>query len=78
MPSARKTPKFPSRQEYRLKKPILADPGLRTKNALNIPWAEVDDISAAVLFLASDESRWITGTQQVIYAGALLPFGIAR
>lgn len=43
-----------------------------------MPWAEVDDISAAVLFLASDESRWITGTQQVIYAGALLPFGIAR
>jgi SDR family mycofactocin-dependent oxidoreductase len=41
----------------------------RTTNALPIPWVEPVDISNAVLFLASDEARYITGVQQPDDAG---------
>lgn len=43
-------------------------------NALPLPWADVDDITNAVLYLASDESRYVTGTTLTIDAGATLPF----
>jgi (+)-trans-carveol dehydrogenase len=43
-------------------------------NSLPIPWIEPIDVSNAVLFLASDESRYVTGTAQVVDAGALAPF----
>jgi (+)-trans-carveol dehydrogenase len=43
--------------------------GLR---AMPIPWVEPVDISNAVLFLASDEARYITGVQLPIDAGVLL------
>jgi NAD(P)-dependent dehydrogenase (short-subunit alcohol dehydrogenase family) len=39
---------------------------------LPIPWVEADDISNAVLFLASDESRYITGVTLPIDAGSCL------
>lgn len=48
--------------------------GMQTMNALPFPWAEVDDISNAVLYLASDDSRYVTGTTLTIDAGATLPF----
>jgi NAD(P)-dependent dehydrogenase (short-subunit alcohol dehydrogenase family) len=38
-------------------------------NALPIPWVEPVDVSNAVLFLASDESRYITGLELKIDAG---------
>jgi SDR family mycofactocin-dependent oxidoreductase len=41
----------------------------RTTNALPIPWVEPVDISNAVLFLASDEARYITGVQLPVDAG---------
>ncbi|CAM3132077.1 mycofactocin-coupled SDR family oxidoreductase [Mycobacterium colombiense] len=41
-------------------------------NTLPIPWVEPDDVANAVLFLASDESRYITGVALPIDAGALL------
>jgi (+)-trans-carveol dehydrogenase len=41
-------------------------------NALPIPWVESRDVSAAVLFLASDESRYITGVALPVDAGVLL------
>jgi (+)-trans-carveol dehydrogenase len=37
------------------------EPVFQTLNALPIPWVESVDISNAVLFLASDEARYITG-----------------
>lgn len=45
-------------------------------NAMKQPWAEASDVANLVLFLASDESRCITGTTQVIDLGATIPFKI--
>jgi SDR family mycofactocin-dependent oxidoreductase len=45
-------------------------------NALPIPWVDAVDISNAVLWLASDEARYVTGTTQVIDAGASSPYKI--
>jgi SDR family mycofactocin-dependent oxidoreductase len=40
-------------------------------NALPIPWVEPVDISNAVLWLASDESRYVTGVTLPVDAGSL-------
>ncbi len=45
---------------------------LLTINALPIPWIEPVDVSNAVLWLASDESRYVTGVTLPIDAGELL------
>lgn len=45
---------------------------------LNIPWVEPRDISQAVLWLASDESRYVTGSTVSVDAGALAPFKLAH
>jgi len=42
---------------------------LSARNLLPVPWVDPVDISNAVVFLASDESRYITGTQLVVDAG---------
>jgi NAD(P)-dependent dehydrogenase (short-subunit alcohol dehydrogenase family) len=39
---------------------------------LPVPWVQPEDISNAVLFLASDESRYITGVPLPIDAGSCL------
>jgi NAD(P)-dependent dehydrogenase (short-subunit alcohol dehydrogenase family) len=44
----------------------------QTMNALPIPWVEPVDISNAVLWLASDESRFVTGLQLKVDAGQTL------
>jgi SDR family mycofactocin-dependent oxidoreductase len=49
-----------------------AAPIFETVNALPVPWVEPVDISNAVLFLASDEARYITGVTLPVDAGALL------
>jgi SDR family mycofactocin-dependent oxidoreductase len=41
-------------------------------NALPIPWVEATDISNAVLFLASDEARYVTGITLPVDAGSLI------
>lgn len=41
-------------------------------NALPIPWVEPIDISNALLFLASDEARYVTGVALPVDAGCLL------
>jgi (+)-trans-carveol dehydrogenase len=41
-------------------------------NALPVPWIEPGDVSNAVLFLASDEARYITGISLPIDAGAAI------
>jgi NAD(P)-dependent dehydrogenase (short-subunit alcohol dehydrogenase family) len=61
---------------FRLFRPDLQNPTeddavpvYRTLNALPIPYVEPDDISNAVLFLASDEGRYITGAALPVDAG---------
>jgi len=47
-------------------------PAFQAVPALPIPWAEPVDISNAVLFLASDEARYITGVTLPVDAGTLV------
>jgi len=36
-----------------------------------VPWVEPEDVAAAVVFLASDRARFVTGSQFVLDAGLL-------
>lgn len=49
-------------------------PALAAMHALPIPFLEPVDVNNAVVYLASDDVRYITGTAHVIDAGALNPF----
>src|SRR3984957_4849219 len=49
-----------------------AVPFFQSTNALPVPWVEPADISNAVLFLASDEARYITGVTLPVDAGVLI------
>jgi NAD(P)-dependent dehydrogenase (short-subunit alcohol dehydrogenase family) len=40
-------------------------------NLLPVPWIEPEDVAAAVVFLASDRARYITGSEFVLDAGLL-------
>jgi SDR family mycofactocin-dependent oxidoreductase len=40
-------------------------------NLLPVPWIEPDDVAEAVLYLASDRARYVTGSELVIDAGLL-------
>ena len=40
-------------------------------NLLPVPWIEPEDVAAAVLFLASDRARYVTGAPFVLDAGLL-------
>ena len=40
-------------------------------NLLPVPWIEPEDVADAVLFLASEKSRFVTGSQYVLDAGLL-------
>ncbi|MEU6198611.1 mycofactocin-coupled SDR family oxidoreductase [Streptomyces sp. NPDC047061] len=49
-----------------------AEPGFSVQQAMPIGWVEPLDISNAVLFLASDEARYVTGLQFRVDAGGYL------
>lgn len=64
---------------YKLFRPDLEAPGkddvvdiMRGMHALDTGWVEPDDVSNAVLFLASDEARFVTGAMLPVDAGALI------
>ncbi|BDZ64220.1 mycofactocin-coupled SDR family oxidoreductase [Agromyces mangrovi Wang et al. 2018] len=76
-PTVVDTPMVQNDAIYRLFRPDLENPtkddfaaGASAINALPIPWVEAVDISNAVLFLASDEARYITGVPLPVDAGA--------
>ncbi|MDN5915326.1 MAG: mycofactocin-coupled SDR family oxidoreductase [Pseudonocardia sp.] len=50
------------------------EPAFTTFQAMPIPYVEPVDISNMVLFLASDEARYVTGQQIRVDAGSLLKF----
>lgn len=60
---------LPDDPEPTREKVIPAFTGL---NALPVPWVESIDISNAVLFLASEEARYITGISLPVDAGATI------
>jgi NAD(P)-dependent dehydrogenase (short-subunit alcohol dehydrogenase family) len=45
---------------------------VRQGNTIPIPYVDVVDISNAVLYLASEEGRYVTGTTLVVDAGRML------
>jgi (+)-trans-carveol dehydrogenase len=47
-------------------------PVSQAMNALPVPWVEASDVSDAVVFLASPESRYITGVALPVDAGVLV------
>lgn len=64
---------------YKIFRPDLESPTLddavgpfHVQQAMPIPWVEPVDISNAVLYLASDEARYVTGTQMRVDAGGYL------
>lgn len=73
------TPLLINEQTFRLFRPDLENPGpddlapiCQTFHTLPIPWVQAEDISNAVLFLASDEARYITGVTLPVDAGSCL------
>ncbi|WAC91847.1 mycofactocin-coupled SDR family oxidoreductase [Mycobacterium sp. Aquia_213] len=73
------TPMFMNEGTMKLFRPDLESPGpddlkvaAQFMHVLPIGWVEPLDISNAVLFLASDESRYITGLPVTIDAGSML------
>jgi SDR family mycofactocin-dependent oxidoreductase len=46
-----------------------AKPAFEALNAIPIPWVDVEDISNAMMFLASDDARYITGETIAVAAG---------
>lgn len=57
-----------------LENPTVEDfeiPSRELSNLPDVPWMEPSDVSNALLFLASDEARYVTGTQLWIDAGSM-------
>jgi len=79
LPTHVNTPLLMNDQTYRAFRPELDKPGpddlapvCQTFHYLPIPWVTAEDISNAVLFLASDEARYITGVALPVDAGSCL------
>ena len=78
-PTTVDTPMIHHDANYRLFRPDLVEPvradaeaAYESINALPIPWVEPIDVSNVVLFLASDEARYLTGMTMPVDAGSTL------
>lgn len=52
--------------------PQVLAAGFKQLNTMPLPWVEPVDVSNALLWLASDEARYVTGVALPIDAGSLL------
>ncbi|WP_319433763.1 mycofactocin-coupled SDR family oxidoreductase [Mycobacterium sp. RTGN5] len=75
-PGAVATPMVRNPATYKRLRPDLPNPTeadaaevLTARNLLPVPWVEPVDVANAVVFLASDHARYITGSQLVVDAG---------
>lgn len=75
------TPMLHNEPMYKMFRPDLEHPGyddamltFPMMQGMPIPFVEPEDISHAVCYLASDESRYVTGIQLKVDAGASLKF----
>jgi (+)-trans-carveol dehydrogenase len=75
-PATVQTPMIMNDMMYRLFRPDLPEPtavdaeiGFRQLMAMPVPWVTPDDVTNAVLFLASEKARFITGVTLPIDAG---------
>lgn len=73
------TPMLHNEGTFKMFRPDLENPGpddmapiCQMFHTLPIPWVEAQDVSNAVLFFASDESRYITGVTLPVDAGSCL------
>ncbi len=78
-PTTVDTPMVMNEATYRLFRPDLDNPtaedmaeASRATNVLPIPWVEPAEISNAVLWLASDEARYVTGVALPVDAGIVI------
>jgi SDR family mycofactocin-dependent oxidoreductase len=79
LPTHVNSPLLMNEATYRAFRPELDNPGpddlapvCQSFHYLPIPWVTPEDISNAVLFLASDEARYITGVALPVDAGSCL------
>lgn len=75
-PGAVATPMVLNEATFKRLRPDLPEPTaddaaevLTARNLLPVPWVDPVDVANAVVFLASDEARYITGSQLVVDAG---------
>ncbi|WP_068166091.1 mycofactocin-coupled SDR family oxidoreductase [Rhodococcus phenolicus] len=73
------TPMFMNEGTFKMFRPDLESPGpedmeivAKLMHVLPVGWVDPVDISNAVLFLASDESRYVTGLPMTVDAGSML------
>jgi SDR family mycofactocin-dependent oxidoreductase len=76
------TPMFQNDATWKLFFPDVENPGpadaeapnsvARQMHVIPIPWVEAEDVTAGLLYLVSDDGRYVTGTTMVIDAGRLL------
>ncbi len=78
-PTNADTPMLQNEGTYRLFMPEIENPGredlanmMSAVSVLPIAWVDAKDVTAAVLWLVSDEARYITGVQLPIDGGAIV------
>jgi (+)-trans-carveol dehydrogenase len=80
LPTNVNTPMFMNEGAFKLFRPDMENPGpddvaaviAQFMHVLPVGWVEPEDISNAILFLVSDEGRFITGVALPVDAGALI------
>jgi SDR family mycofactocin-dependent oxidoreductase len=78
LPSTVNTPLIHNEPSYKIYRPDLENPtreeamaGFYAHNAIPLPYVEPEDVSEAVLFLASDAARYITGLGLTVDLGTI-------